>query len=96
MGSSRGPRWSRDRVYGALLDSGLQPTRDADDFMAQCPVHADRTPSLHVWEKVFEDHADESPVTQKDGRYPVVLDLWVDQDHLRPVMPRPAGSPPQP
>jgi hypothetical protein len=48
IGSSRGPRWSRDRVYNALLEAGLQPTRDTDDFMAQCPVHADRTPSLHV------------------------------------------------
>jgi hypothetical protein len=41
-------RSSLDRVFNALSEQGLRPTRHADHFMACCPVHGDNNPSLSV------------------------------------------------
>lgn len=43
-----GPQSSLDRVFHALDAGGYQPTKQARDFMALCPAHEERTPSLHV------------------------------------------------
>src|SRR4051812_5850131 len=46
--SSWGPQTSLDRVYNALEAAGLKPSRRSRDFKAMCPVHDERTGSLHV------------------------------------------------
>lgn len=43
-----GPMTSRDRVFNALADAGLNPHGKHHDFMALCPVHSENTGSLHV------------------------------------------------
>jgi hypothetical protein len=55
MAHTSGPRSSLERVYLALDARGLRPTRRAVDFHALCPVHEDRTQSLHV---TWKDHVD--------------------------------------
>ncbi|GIG29241.1 hypothetical protein Cma02nite_18410 [Cellulomonas marina] len=46
--STWGPQTSLDRVYNALEAAGLKPSRRSRDFKALCPVHDERTGSLHV------------------------------------------------
>src|SRR5659263_427054 len=46
--STWGPQSSLDRVYNALEAAGLKPSHRSRDFKAMCPVHDERTGSLHV------------------------------------------------
>lgn len=40
---------SIDRVYDAVIERGLKVKRlHPDDYLVQCPVHDDRSPSLHI------------------------------------------------
>lgn len=43
-----GPQSSLDRVYDALAQGGYRPAGRTRDFMALCPAHEEKTPSLHV------------------------------------------------
>lgn len=48
LSNSQGPRTSIDRVRQALVDGGFKPGRGTDSFVALCPVHGDKSPSLSV------------------------------------------------
>ncbi|WP_144662868.1 CHC2 zinc finger domain-containing protein [Paenarthrobacter nicotinovorans] len=85
-------RASVDRVWEAADRLGLQPTKRSNDFHIVCPLHGDRTPSLHVTWKPDDEgftllHCFGCQASQRDLAEALGLTLSDLFDNPRPFSP---------